>query len=178
MPLNSEQKATEKKEDPDLEDDLTRILRDAYWNTLGEYVRLDDLNFPKDQKTLITVLELECGEALEAGTLCAYLKRGKHRSEEINGVLYFGIDSHQEMIKAARERYKKVNPIQKPFAFTKKFNFNPRLPNNLAETNALVLNHLDPRNKESYTAWKDMIEEGVEILREGGIIICTLELTE
>src|SRR3989344_9657117 len=93
------------QKDPNKEDDRTRILRDAYWKTLDEYVKLDDLKFPKDPKALVTVLELECREALEARTICAYLKRGKNRSQEVSDFLYYGIDNDNQAIKTAKQSY-------------------------------------------------------------------------
>ena len=165
-----------KVEDPNKEDERKRILRDVYWKTLEEYVKLDDLKFSKDPKALVTVLELECGEALEARTLCAYLKRGKHRSEEVTDFLYYGIDN-QQMIKATKQNYEKNNPKQHPLVTTQLFNFEEQIPGYLPEMAVVVFNNLDRRTK-TYTAWKGSINEGIDLLRKDGILICTLDSTE
>jgi len=165
-----------KEGDPNQEDDYTRILRDAYWNSLEAYVKLDDLKFQKDPKALITVLELECGEALEARTLCAYLKRGKHRFEEAKDFFYYGIENDLEMIKIAKESYKKNNPVLIPLIFTKKYNFLEQIPDYLPEIAVLAFNNLDCKNRPE-SEWKQIIGLGMECLRKDGIIISTLNWT-
>ena len=164
-----------KVEDPNKEDERKRILRDVYWKTLEEYVKLDDLKFSKDPKALVTVLELECGEALEARTLCTYLKRGKHRSEEVTDFLYYGIDN-QQMIKATKQNYEKNNPKQHPLVTTQLFNFEEQIPDYLPEMAVLTLNNLNIK-KRLECEWKKLIQEGMDCLRKGGILIATLNYT-
>ena len=164
------------QKDPNKEDERKRILRDAYWKTLEEYVKLDDLKFPKDQKMVVMVLELDCGEALEARTLCAYLKRGKNRLEEVNNFLYYGIENDQQAIKTAKQNYEKNNPQQHSLVTTKLFNFEEQIPDYLPEMAVLTLNNLNIK-KRLECEWKTLIQEGMACLRKGGILIATLNYT-
>ena len=149
-------------------------LRMAYWEMLREYVDLKALHLPRDQP--ISILELRCGEALEAPTLCAYLGGCKDRFDLNGRVRYTGFHDDGNLLDLIRPDFEKLcrKKLPQPLNI---FSFATCFPERRAPVNdVLVLNHFD-KEEFPYSEWKSGLQLGLQYIRKNGIVIATANWT-